>query len=38
MPWFFRRLGVKWMLLWHGGGTTRYMLFAYGNNRLWWML
>lgn len=40
MPWFFRRLGVKWMLLvgmlaW----TTRYLLFAYGNNaEMVWML
>src|SRR6202171_4263679 len=40
MPWCFRRLGVKWMLLvgmtaW----TTRYLLFAYGNNAaLVWML
>jgi nucleoside transporter len=40
MPWFFRRLGVKWMLLvgmlaW----TARYTFFAYGNNAdLVWML
>ena len=40
MPWFFRRLGVKWMLVvgmiaW----ATRYLLFAYGNNgALVWML
>jgi nucleoside transporter len=40
MPWFFRRLGVKWMLLvgmmaW----TARYAFFAYGNNGdLVWML
>ena len=40
MPWFFRRLGVKYMLLvgmatW----TARYLLFAYGNNGpLVWML
>jgi nucleoside transporter len=40
MPWFFRRLGVKWMLLvgmlaW----TARYASFAYGNNaELVWML
>ena len=40
MPWFFRRLGVKWMLLvgmlaW----MTRYAFFAYGNNgELVWML
>jgi nucleoside transporter len=40
MPWFFRRLGVKWMLLvgmlaW----MVRYAFFAYGNNAdLVWML
>jgi len=40
MPWCFRRLGVKWMLLvgmlaW----TARYAFFAYGNNAdLVWML
>ena len=40
MPWFFRRLGVKYMLLvgmlaW----TARYAFFAYGNNSdLVWML
>jgi nucleoside transporter len=40
MPWFFRRLGVKWMLLvgmlaW----TARYAFFAFGNNaELVWML
>jgi hypothetical protein len=40
MPWFFVRLGVKWMLLvgmlaW----TTRYVLFAYGDaGSLMWML
>lgn len=40
MPWFFRRLGVKWMLIvgmvaW----AARYLLFAYGNNgALVWML
>jgi nucleoside transporter len=40
MPWFFRRLGVKYMLLvgmfaW----VSRYVLFAYGNNHaLVWML
>ena len=40
MPWFFRRLGVKWMLLvgmlaW----TARYAFFAYGDNAdLVWML
>jgi nucleoside transporter len=40
MPWFFRRLGVKWMLLvGMAAWTTRYMLFAYGNNGpLVWML
>ena len=33
MPWFFRRLGVKWMLLvGMAAWTTRYVLFAYGNN------
>jgi nucleoside transporter len=40
MPWFFVRLGVKWMLLvgmlaW----TTRYLLFAWGDTGpLMWML
>ncbi len=40
MPWFFRRLGVKWMLIvgmvaW----TGRYLLFAFGDNAsLVWML
>jgi nucleoside transporter len=40
MPWFFRRLGVKWMLIvgmfaW----TVRYLLFAYGDNgSMVWML
>lgn len=40
MPWFFMRLGVKWMLItgmlaW----TIRYVLFAYGNaGPLVWML
>jgi nucleoside transporter len=40
MPWFFVRLGVKWMLIvgmlaW----STRYVLFAYGDsNELMWML
>jgi nucleoside transporter len=40
MPWFFVRLGVKWMLIvgmlaW----TARYALFAYGDNgSLVWML
>jgi nucleoside transporter len=40
MPWFFRRLGVKYMLI-VGMATwaTRYVLFAYGNNdALVWML
>jgi nucleoside transporter len=40
MPWFFVRLGVKWMLIvgmlaW----TARYVLFAYGDaGALMWML
>jgi nucleoside transporter len=40
MPWFFRRLGVKWMLLvGMAAWTARYALFAYGNNAdLVWML
>ena len=40
MPWFFRRLGVKWMLLvGMAAWTARYVLFAYGNNAdLVWML
>jgi nucleoside transporter len=40
MPWFFRRLGVKWMLLvGMGAWTARYALFAFGNNAdLVWML
>jgi nucleoside transporter len=40
MPWFFRRLGVKWMLLvGMAAWTARYVLFAYGNNaELVWML
>jgi nucleoside transporter len=40
MPWFFRRLGVKYMLLvGMAAWTTRYLLFAYGNNGpLVWML
>jgi nucleoside transporter len=40
MPWFFRRLGVKWMLLvGMAAWATRYLLFAYGNNgALVWML
>jgi nucleoside transporter len=40
MPWFFRRLGVKWMLLvGMAAWTARYLLFAHGNNgALVWML
>ena len=40
MPIFFRRLGVKYMLLvGMAAWTTRYLLFAYGNNgALAWML
>ncbi|MCM3879251.1 MAG: nucleoside permease [Vicinamibacterales bacterium] len=40
MPWFFRRLGVKYMLLvGMAAWVTRYLLFAYGNNMaLAWML
>src|SRR5437867_5527784 len=40
MPWFFRRLGVKWMLLvGMAAWTARYALFAYGNSTdLVWML
>jgi nucleoside transporter len=40
MPWFFRRLGVKWMLLvGMAAWATRYLLFAYGNNGPFvWML
>jgi nucleoside transporter len=40
MPWFFRRLGVKYMLLvGMAAWTARYVLFAYGNNdALVWML
>jgi nucleoside transporter len=40
MPWFFRRLGVKYMLLvGMAAWTTRYFLFANGNNEaLVWML
>src|SRR5438132_8348153 len=40
MPWFFRRLGVKYMLLvGMAAWTTRYLLFAFGNNGpLVWML
>jgi len=40
MPWFFRRLGVKYMLLvGMAAWTLRYVLFAYGDNgALVWML
>jgi nucleoside transporter len=40
MPWFFRRLGVKYMLLvGMAAWAARYVLFAYGNNAgLAWML
>src|SRR5438128_1105690 len=40
MPWFFRRLGVKYMLLaGMAAWTARYALFAYGNSaELVWML
>jgi len=40
MPWFFRRLGVKYMLLvGMAAWATRYALFAYGDNgALVWML
>ena len=40
MPWFFRRLGVKYMLLvGMAAWTARYLLFAYGDNgALVWML
>ena len=40
MPWFFRRLGVKKMLLvGMAAWVTRYVLFAYGDNgALVWML
>ncbi len=40
MPWFFRRLGVKYMLLvGMAAWTARYLLFAAGNNgALVWML
>lgn len=40
MPWFFRRLGVKYMLLvGMAAWTTRYVLFAFGDNGpLVWML
>ena len=33
MPWFFRRLGIKWMMLvGMAAWTARYVFFAYGNN------
>jgi nucleoside transporter len=40
MPWFFRRLGVKYMLLvGMAAWATRYVLFAMGDNAaLVWML
>ena len=40
MPWFFRRLGVKHMLLvGMAAWVARYVLFAYGDNEaLVWML
>jgi nucleoside transporter len=40
MPWFFRRLGVKYMLLaGMAAWTARYTLFAYGDTgSLAWML
>ena len=40
MPWFFRRLGVKQMLLvGMAAWVARYVLFAYGDNGpLVWML
>ena len=40
MPWFFRRLGIKWMMLvGMAAWTARYVFFAYGNNaELVWML
>jgi nucleoside transporter len=40
MPWFFRRLGVKWMLLvGMAAWTARYALFAFGTHAdLAWML
>jgi nucleoside transporter len=40
MPWFFRRLGVKYMLLvGMAAWTARYVLFAYGDSgALVWML
>jgi len=40
MPWFFRRLGVKWMLLaGMAAWTARYAFFAFGTHAdLMWML
>jgi len=40
MPWFFRRLGVKYMLLFGmAAWTLRYAMFAFGDNGpLVWML
>jgi nucleoside transporter len=40
MPWFFRRLGVKWMLIvGMAAWTARYVLFAFGDTgALVWML
>src|SRR5262245_28484221 len=40
MPWFFRRLGVRYMLLLGmAAWTARYLFFAAGNNdSLVWML
>jgi len=40
MPWFFRRLGVKWMLLvGMAAWTARYAFFAFGTHYdLVWML
>jgi nucleoside transporter len=40
MPWFFRRLGVKWMLIvGMAAWTARYAFFAFGDNaQLVWML
>jgi nucleoside transporter len=40
MPWFFRRLGVKWMLLvGMAAWTARYVFFAFGDTgTLMWML
>jgi nucleoside transporter len=40
MPWFFARLGVKWMLVaGMAAWTARYLLFAYGDTGgLVWML